>query len=142
MSKCGGSGRDTTTVHTPGVAEASPSSTGVLIEGQAATAYSDEAIAATKRYAGFFSSVVSASFWSICFHPSPHPTTVKLLGRDGNATIICSYTPHGMKNAYCQLVEECGSDPAEYLSKFKDKTLSARNYFEEGFATPSVMFKA
>jgi hypothetical protein len=136
----GASARDTSTIHTPVLLEASQSSTAVLIEGQPATAYAEAESESVKRYAGFFASVVSASGWSVSFHPSPHPTVMKLLGRDSSATIICSYTPEGLKNAYCALIEECESKPAVFLSKHEKGELT-RNYYAEGYSTPSVLYK-
>ena len=135
-----GSARDTSSIHTPACAVAAEeASTTVLVDGVPASALSNDATQATKRYAGFFMSVVKASCWDVSFHPSPHPTTMKLLG-PSNLVVSLAYTPSGTKNAYCALVEECASDPATFVQKFQNGDL-IRDYHGEGFSTPSVLYK-
>ena len=137
MAAKGVSSKDTSTIHTPVaevvVAEASVDSTEVVIEGQPSSSFCGS-VEKLKTYAGYFRSVVKSTGWDISFHPSPNPTQVKLLGR-GCATVICSYTCEGMKNAYCALIYECDSNPDKYIAKHSLNQL-VTNYYRDGSSTP------
>ena len=131
--------RGTSNIHTPAQAmEPDEASTAAVVDGAPVTDSQYEEN--TRRYGGFFKSVVCASRWEVSFHGKPKPNTMKLLGPANRVVGPFAYSPEGMKNAYCALVEECGSDPAVFADKFKKGELGC-NYYSDGFSTPNVLYK-
>ena len=138
------SNRNTSTVHTPAEVDVSSDSNSSTAAAAAVDGvpskrtFTRAEVEKLKEYVIAFNSVLSVNGCKLMFHPSPHPTVVKLLSGSGVTTEICPYTPEAVKNAYCALILECESNPDKFLQMHANGEL-VQDYTRDGIRTPNVL---